>query len=241
MKLICWIAIIIAMAAVVRAAGENGQYQIESDLFGKSSPIKLLMQGMLQDGQNTELSTYIKVFNQVFPLLKAFTSGAKDGQAVKEYRYQWCYRDDRGNPYVCADFVWNFLIGWRANQFSDSVRFYNLTIVPYAIMNGQVTFSTESNPVKLSIGPAFNFLDFTAPLSFEMVNKDTLCYSGSMSISPITINAGVSASFLECRITIPEDVQECSWTNRLGARFFSAQLSDGYASTLLDRTCVHSG
>lgn len=243
MKLIYCVVVILAMVTLASAAGEKGKFNIEGDVFGKSSPIKLLMEGVLSNGKNTELTTYVKVFNQVFPLLKAFTDSAlaQNGQAVKEYRYQWCFRDTRGDPYFCADFLWNFVIGWRADQFNDAQRFYNLTITPYAFMDAQVTFSSQADPVKLAIGPSFNLLNFTAPVSFEMVNKDTLCYSGSMNLNPITIVAKVNAAFLECRVTIPEDTHQCDYTERIGARIYSAQISDGYRSSLLDRTCVKSG
>lgn len=243
MKLICWIAIILSFAAIVNAAGENGKYEVEGEIFGKSSPIKLLMKGMIENGSNTELSTYIKVFNKVYPLLKAFTDSVdpSKGQAVKEFRYEWCLRTARGDNIFCIDAKWNFVIGWRADQFHDATRFYNLTVVPFAYMNAVVNISTQADPAKISFGPSFHFVDFQAPLSFEMENKDTLCYSGAFSIAPITVVAGLGASFIECEIMIPEDTHTCTWTERMGARLFSATLNEGYTSVLLPRTCVRSG
>jgi hypothetical protein len=243
MKLVYCIAIVCCFIASAQAINERGRYNIEADLIGESSPIKLILEGMIENGANTELSTYIKVFNQVFPLLKAFTDAAnpEKGNAVKTFRWEWCWRTGRGENIFCTDLVWNFVVGWRADQFHDEKRFYNLTVVPYAYMNAQMNISTQADPVKLSIGPHFQFVDFSAPLSFQMDNKDTLCYSGNLHIAPLTLTAGLGASFLECELMIPEDTHTCSWTEKLGARFFSAQLNDGYDSVLLERTCVHSG
>ena len=242
MKLIYCLVLIIAFT-YTHAAGENGKYSVESDLFGKTSPIKLLMQGVLENGSNTELSTYIKVFNQVYPLLKAFSNSIDPtkGESIKEYQYQWCMRDTRGVNIFCVNLLWSFVVGWRATQFHDNNRFYNLTVTPYAFMRADINATTEQAPFKLSVGPRIEMVRFTAPLSFEMVNKDQLCFSGFMSMLPITIDAGASASFLQCEIMIPEDVQTCGWTERLGARFFSRKLTDGISSTILDRTCVKSG
>lgn len=238
-----WIAVFIALIAVAAANPHKGKYNVESNLFGKQSPVKLLMEGVLENGKNVELATYVKVFNQVFPMLKAFTDAVnpEKGEAVKQYRYEWCLRDDRGDPYFCFNLVWNFIIGWQADQFHDDNRFYNLTVTPYAYMNADIKLTLEAPPSKLSFGPTFNFANFTAPLSFEMENKDTLCYAGSLSVAPITINTGITANFIECRITIPEDAQECEWGDPLSARFYQAHLNEGYHSVLLDRTCVHSG
>lgn len=225
------------------AYGENGKYEVEGDLFGKSSPIKLLMQGAIENGSNTELSTYIKIFNQVFPLIKAFSNSLDPtkGEAIKEYQYQWCMQDTRGANVFCVNMIWSFIVGWRATQFHDDSRFYNLTITPYAEMRTLVNLTTEQAPFKVSLGSRIDMVGFNSPLSFEMVNKDQLCFSGYMTLKPITIDAGVSASFLQCEIMIPEDVQSCGWSERIGARFFSSKLNDGYSSTILDRTCVKSG
>ena len=243
MKLILFIAVLVCFSTLASAKGESGKYSVESDMFGKASPVKLLMEGLIENGSNVELSTYVKVFNQVFPLLKAFTDAAdpSNGQAVKEYRYQWCLRDDRGDAIACADFVWNFVVGWRANQYHDDNRFYNLTVAPYADMNLVVNISTEADPFKLSIGPAIHFFNVEAPISFEMENKDTLCYSGMVHIDSINVEAGLAASFLECEVMIPEDRHTCNWSEKLSARFFKAKLNEAYTTVLLDRTCVNSG
>lgn len=243
MKLIILIAVLVCFSAFANAGKESGKYSVEGDMFGKSSPVKLLMEGLIENGSNVELTTYVKVFNQVFPLLKAFTDAAdpSKGKAVKEFRYQWCLRDTHGDTIFCVDTVWNFVVGWRANQFHDEKRFYNLTIAPYVDMNMVVNISTDSDPIKFSIGPAFHFFNFNAPLSFEMQDKDTLCYSGNLHIDPINVEAGLAASFLECQVMIPEDTHTCSWSEKLSARFFQAQLNDGYDSVLLARTCVKSG
>ena len=243
MKIAIALLFVLSFASIAYATGENGKYEIESGIFGKESPIKLLMQGLIKDGDSTELNTYIKIFNQVFPLLKAFADPTKsgNGQAIKEFHYEWCLTGSKGQNIFCVDMSWNFVVGWRANQFHDDKRFYNLTVIPYAYMNSVFNFTTESDPIKLYIGPNFKFVDFHAPLSFEMENKDTLCYSGFVTVNPIVIDAGIGAKFLECQVMIPEDVQSCDWTAPIDARIFNFQLNDGYTTTLLDRTCVHSG
>jgi hypothetical protein len=243
MRLIFWIAIILAFSAVAQAGKVKGKFQVEEHLFSKSSPIKLLMEGLIENGSNTELSTYIKVFNQVFPLLKAFTDAVDPtrGEAIKTYKYEWCWRTDGGQTIGCFDLIWNFIIGWRADQFHDDKRFYNLTISPYAYMDVTTNVTTSTDPIQFNVGLVSKLVNFRAPLSFEMQDKDTLCYSGSLSVSPIILNAGVGLKFLECELMIPEDTHTCDWTERLGASFFYRELNEGYQTVLLDRTCVKSG
>ena len=238
MKVILLVALFCLIA--VSAKGENGKYSLEKEVFGADSPIKFLMEGLIEDGSNTELSSYIKVFNQVFPLVKALSSAADaaSGQAVKEFRYNYCLRDNEGNEWLCFNAIWNFIVGWHADQFHDEKRFYNLTITPYASMTSDLTLSFFSGPAKIDVGPYFDFVNFTAPLSFEMEDRDTLCYDGNMNIHPITIETAVVAKFLECEVVIPEDTHTCDWDSGVGARIYQAQLNEGYHSVLLDRTCI---
>lgn len=237
-----YLAVVILVLAFVSAKHEKGKFEVEGNLFGEKSPIKLLMEGMIKDGSNTELMTYLKVFNQVYPLVKAFTDSVDPtrGEAIKEYKYQYCIRTQRGDNIACFDFVWNFVVGWRAEQFHDTARFYNLTVTPYAFMSAEMSVSTQADPAQINFGPKFNFVDFSAPLSFEMEDRETLCYSGALTIAPVVMDVGLSAKFLECEIMIPEDTHNCNWTERMGARFFYAELNDGYHSELLERTCIHA-
>ena len=229
--------------ASVWAEKDVKTYEIENGLFGKDSPIKFLLKGIVENGDNKELTSYLKVFNQMFPLLKAFADPLSPGatSAIKEYQWSWCWRNQEGYALFCVNFVWQFVIGWQASQYHDDNRFYNLTIVPYAKMNANANVTTEQDPVKLNVGPWVRVINFEAPVSFEMVDKDTLCYAGYAKANPITIDAGFSASFLECEITIPEDTHHCDYTEALGAKFFHLELTDPYITVLLDRTCVHSG
>ena len=239
MKLVLFVVLLLSILQFTNAVRfGNSQETQPAEASSANELFQTLLQGAMKDPKGA-----LSLVNQILPIIKAFTNKVDPSSAksVTSYTYQWCMQSTQGANIFCIDTTWNFVVGWRAFQFHDDNRFYNLTVTPFAYMQAIVNVTTEGDPVKFSIGPNFQLVNFQAPLSFEMVDKDTLCYSGTLAVNPVTIDAGLGARFLECQTIIPESQTSCSWTERLAARFFYSELNVGYYSSLLDRTCVHSG
>ena len=202
-----------------------------SDSSSATDLLQNLIKSAAQDPQGA-----MTMMNSVMPIIKAFANSADSSNNVGTYTYEWCLNSGQGYNIFCVDLTWSFFVGWRANQFTDEKRLYNLTVVPYAYMDVIANFITSGDPIRLEAGPVVRFVHFQAPFSFEFENQDTLCYESNIAVDPISIDAGLGASFLECEIMIPEDKETCNWTNHLAARFFNADLNDGYYSSFLDRT-----
>jgi len=234
---------ILILLALICIATVTAKLPIETEHLEQNSPLKMLMNGVLNGGNNNELSTYIKLFDQVFPMLKAITDSVdpSKGQSVQSFNYEWCLRDDTGNRIACLEATWIFIVGFTSSQYHDDKRFYNLTVTPYANMSVDLSVSSFTGPAKLSIGPYIDLISFRSPVSFEMENRNRLCYSGGLDVKPISVLTAAQAQFLECEMTIPEDTHRCNWDEGVGAKVHEAVLNEGYQSVLLQRTCVESG
>ena len=224
----------VVLLSIVSSSTAVSLMDMESiDTLTSNPLLKNIISSAMEDPKGA-----LELFNKILPMVKAFTENVDpmNTQSVNTYTYQWCLQSGQGYNVFCVDLTWRFIIGWRALQFTDDQRLYNLSVVPFAYMDVITNLTTEGDPVKFSIGPDIKFVHFQAPLSFELVDRNTVCYDGNLAIDPINVDAGIGATFLECEVMIPEDVQRCGYTEQIGARIFTADLNEGYYSSLLDRT-----
>lgn len=240
MKVILLIALL-CLSAVTASKVETTSPGLD-DILAEGSPIRTLIDGVLDNGSSSELSTYIGLFNQFYPVLKTLADSVdpEKGEMLKQFDYRYCINDNFNKPVICFDAVWTFIIGFHSEQFADENRFYNLTISPYATMHADFSVSTFTGPARVLLGQNFEFVHFRAPFSFEVETRDKLCYAGDLHIKPINTVTAVRAQFLECELTIPEETHRCSWDEGVGALIQEHVLTEGYESTLLDRVCITS-
>ena len=231
MKLILALVLMFSVSAV--------EWEVEQNLFGEQSPLAILLKGAIEGKSQQELTSYLKVANQLFPLLTAKKSQDSDSAlAAWEYTDNYCFWNGGSHNNFCFYYSWKILVGWNAEQYADDSRFYNLTVTPFASAFLTTNVTWNAAPWSVHVSPYFDLLDFRAPIGVEIVNSQTFCYSGQASLQPIHLGSYLGTSWLQCQADITEQESgSCDFSPLVSARFWKLDFNKAWSANFLEEHC----
>ena len=89
-----------------------------------------IVQALVKTGNQKDLSSLAGIVKNLFP--DYFEQPSKKGNKLKSTLYTKCLYSNGPTNQLCVNLDLTLTVGWEAEQYTDNLRIYNLTIIPYA-------------------------------------------------------------------------------------------------------------
>lgn len=239
MKIVIAITLCVALAAAsVNYQEKDSQIHFDYDSH-KDGLFGFLMTGVVDtvNDQENKVSTFLKLANEIIPLIDVSADGDDAADHKLEYGQQWCFGNVGGVIYTCVNVQGTFWVGWMAYQ-NGLTGTYDVTYTPFALaqFGGNATFATY--PAQVGYGIYLNAIDIQIPIGISLGQSAT-CYSGSFQFLPVALQSTIFTSLLECQEVLPENQYGCNY--KIGATFnhLSYNFTTAQINSFLPRNCFN--
>jgi len=153
MKIVLALTMILALAACsVNYEEKDSQIHYDYDsnregLFG------FVMKGLVDpvNDQENKISTFLRLANEVIPLIDVAADGDDSAEQKLEYYRQYCYGTVGAAIQVCFNLNGRFWVGWWAFQ-NGLTGTYDVTYTPFAQASFGGNATVASYPAQVGYG-----------------------------------------------------------------------------------------
>mmetsp|Transcript_38865 Transcript_38865/g.70778 ORF Transcript_38865/g.70778 Transcript_38865/m.70778 type:complete len:245 (+) Transcript_38865:1-735(+) len=241
MRIIFWIAIILAVAVAAPVTTEvvDKQISIKMDMH-EDSPIGLYMEGLFdpKDEGNNKLQAFLKLANQYIPILESLANASNDLTYERTWRVQFVGVD------VIVDFYLQLIIGWKVTPgqyFGDS---YDITYTPFAHGVTYIRGNGTTWPYYGSLGAGTRFITFDAPVGVQLFKEGKICFGGQYILDSIHAGIHMEGAPKQCADEIIDNLidgvpihLDCEYISPVNITLVDVNFTDPHVGEFIPQTC----